>query len=67
MVPVLSEHRISAPAISSIATSLLTIACFFASIVAPTVIVTDRTAGSAAGIAAINSTSANCNGISAEH
>ena len=43
------------------ATSLLTIACFFASRRAPTAIVTDRTVGIATGIAATVSTRANCN------
>ena len=60
IVPVLSEHKISMPAISSMATSLLTIAFFFASNEAPTAIVTDKTAGNATGMAAIVNTSANC-------
>ena len=59
IVPVLSEQSISIPAISSIATSLLTIAFFFANTDAPTAIVTDNTAGKATGIAAIVKTSAN--------
>ena len=60
-VPVLSAQSTSTPANSSIATSLLTIACFFASRRAPTAIVTDSTVGIATGIAATVSTSANCN------
>ena len=59
-VPVLSAHRTSTPASSSIATSLLTMACFLASSRAPTAIVTDSTVGIATGIAATVSTSANC-------
>ena len=59
-VPVLSEHSTSTPASSSIATSRLTIACFFASSRAPAAIVTDSTVGIATGIAATVSTSANC-------
>ena len=59
IVPVLSEQRTSTPAISSIATSLLTIASRWASAVAPTAIVIERTAGSAAGIAATIRTRAN--------
>ena len=51
-VPVLSEQRTSTPASSSIATSFLTIASLLARFIAPTAIVTDKTAGSAAGIAA---------------
>ena len=59
-VPVLSEHKTSTPASSSIATSRLTIAFFFASSRAPAAIVTDSTVGIATGIAATVSTSANC-------
>ncbi len=51
-VPVLSEHKISIPANSSIAASLLTIACFLARFKAPTAITTVKTVGSATGIAA---------------
>ncbi len=58
-VPVLSEHSTSTPASSSIATSRLTIAFFFASRRAPTAIVTESTVGIATGIAATVSTSAN--------
>ena len=60
-VPVLSAHSTSTPASSSMATNLLTIACFFASRRAPTAMVTDRTVGIATGIAATVSTRANCN------
>ena len=59
IVPVLSAHRMSTPAISSMATSLLTMASFFASADAPTVMQTERTAGMAAGIAATIRTSPN--------
>ena len=59
-VPVLSAHSTSTPASSSIATSLLTMACFFDSSRAPTAMVTDSTVGIATGIAATVSTSANC-------
>ena len=62
-VPVLSAQSTSTPANSSIATSLLTIACFFASRRAPTAIVTDKTVGIATGMAATVSTSANCNTV----
>jgi archaellin len=50
IVPVLSEHRMSIPAISSIETSLLTMASFLANARAPTAMVTVRTAGMATGI-----------------
>ena len=50
----------SMPASSSMATSRLTIACFFASSRAPTAIVTDSTVGMATGMAATVSTRANC-------
>jgi hypothetical protein len=59
-VPVLSEHRMSTPANSSMASSLLTMACFLASSRAPTAIVTDSTVGMATGMAATVSTRANC-------
>jgi hypothetical protein len=59
MVPVLSEHSTSMLAISSIATNLLTIASFLASAIAPIAIVTERTAGSAAGIEATVKINAN--------
>ena len=59
MVPVLSEHKISMPAISSTAASLVMIAPSLARDIAPTAIVTERTAGRAAGIAATISTNAN--------
>ena len=59
-VPVLSAHSTSTPANSSMATSRLTIACFFASRRAPTAIVTESTVGIATGIAATVRTSANC-------
>ncbi len=49
----------STPAISSMATSLLTMASFLASATAPTAMVMDRTAGIAAGIAATIRTRAN--------
>ena len=58
-VPVLSEHRTSTPASSSMATSRVTIACLSASSQAPTAIVTDRTVGMATGMAATVRTSAN--------
>ncbi len=61
MVPVLSLHKTSTPAISSIATSLLTIASFLARAIAPMAMVTDSTAGRATGIEAIVRTRANCN------
>ena len=48
------------PAISSMATSRLTIACFVARSSAPTAIVTDGPVGIATGIAATVSTNANC-------
>ena len=48
-VPVLSAHKISTPASSSIATNRLTTACFLARRRAPTAIVTDRTVGIATG------------------
>lgn len=59
-VPVLSAQSTSTPASSSMATSLLTIACFLASRRAPTAIVTESTIGIATGMAATVSTSANC-------
>ncbi len=49
----------STPAISSIATSLLTMASLLASAIAPAAMVIERTAGSAAGMAATIKTSAN--------
>lgn len=52
IVPVLSEHRISIPAIPSIAESLLTIASFRARTTAPTARETVRTAGKAVGMTA---------------
>ncbi len=58
-VPVLSEHRMSMPAISSIATRRVTIAFIRARTDAPTAIVTDRTAGKATGMAATVRISAN--------
>ena len=51
-VPVLSEQRISIPAISSIEARRETMAFIRASTDAPTAIVTDRTAGKATGMAA---------------
>ena len=57
-VPVLSEHRMSTPASSSIADNRVTIASFFASRRAPTAMVTDSTVGIATGIAATRSTKA---------
>ena len=60
IVPVLSAQRTSIPAISSIETSLLTMASFLANARAPTAMVTVRTAGIATGMAATSSTSANC-------
>ena len=59
MVPVLSAHRTSTPAISSTAGRWLTTASCLASSRAPTAIVTDRTAGRATGIEAIVTTNAN--------
>ncbi len=59
-VPVLSAQSTSTPASSSMATSLLTMACFVASTRAPTAIVTDSTVGIATGMAATVSTRANC-------
>lgn len=59
-VPVLSEQRISTPAISSIADSLETIACSFDSASAPSAMVIENTAGIATGIDATISTSTNC-------
>ena len=56
-VPVLSEQRISIPASSSMASRRLTIACFFASAIAPMAIVTVSTAGIATGMAEMVSTS----------
>jgi hypothetical protein len=58
-VDFLSEQRISTPATSSMAASLLTMASFLASSIAPTAMVTERTAGRAAGMAATTSTRAN--------
>lgn len=58
-VPVLSEQRMSTPASSSIEGSRVTIACFLASSLAPTAMVTDRTVGMATGIAATSRMSAN--------
>ncbi len=55
-VPVLSEHRISMPASSSMASRRLTMACFFARAVAPIAMVTVSTAGIATGIAEMVST-----------
>ena len=60
-VPVLSEHKMSTPASSSIADSRVTIASFLARRRAPTAMVTDSTVGIATGIAATVSTRANCN------
>ena len=60
-VPVLSEHRMSTPASSSMAASRVTTTCFFASRRAPTAMVTDSTVGMATGIAATKSTRANSN------
>jgi hypothetical protein len=54
----LSAQSTSTPASSSIATSLLTIAYFFASLRAPAAIVTDNTVGIATGIAATVRTNA---------
>ena len=59
IVPVLSEHSTSMLAISSIATNLLTIASFLARAIAPTAIVTDKTAGRAAGMPATVKINAN--------
>ena len=59
IVPVLSEHSTSMLAISSIATNLLTMASFLARAMAPTAMVTERTAGSAAGIPATVKINAN--------
>jgi hypothetical protein len=59
-VPVLSEQRISTPAISSIAESLETIACSFDRASAPSAMVIEKTAGIATGIDATISTSTNC-------
>ncbi len=58
-VPVLSENNTSIPANSSMAVSLLTMAFFLAIAIAPTVSVTDRTAGCATGIDTMVKTSAN--------
>ena len=58
-VPVLSEQSISIPANSSMAAKRLTIASFFAKTLAPTAIVTVKTAGIATGIAEIVKTSEN--------
>lgn len=57
-VPVLSAVRTSTPASSSMAASLRTIVCRFASSRAPTAMVTVSTAGSATGIEATVSTRA---------
>ena len=59
-VPVLSEHRISTPAISSIADSRETIAFSFESSRAPRAIVIENTAGIATGIEAISRIKTNC-------
>ena len=60
MVPVLSEQSTSMLANSSIATNLLTIASFLANAIAPIAIVTDKTAGKAAGIPETVNIKANC-------
>jgi hypothetical protein len=59
-VPVLSEHRTSIPASSSIAESRVTTAWACAIFRAPTAIVTESTVGRATGIAAMVRTSTNC-------
>ena len=59
-VPVLSEHRMSTPAISSMADSLETIAFCFDSASAPNAMVMENTAGMATGIDATSRTRTNC-------
>ena len=64
-VPVLSEQRVSTPAISSMDSSRDTIAPCFDSESAPSAMVTENTAGIATGIEATRSTRTNCNRLAA--